>query len=461
MSITTEKKGAGGLAGRNGIIALVVGGAVGLGAVGLLLTKAFRPARAGVREASAGEAKIAAKGEAVRGQAEAAVPRMRQEEVGSGYQFDPQGNYIPPKVEGRDLPDNQPLVTLEAGSGSRSTPQQGEAAPSWSKGREDSQDSDPALARERREARKEDRQDLQGSMLGYTTSSSAHWAARRAEREGRSGGEASSQTPEDAQLRSSVRSMERLTALAEQAMTEGAPVMPRMPAETESQLAPPGEVADLRISGGAAPDVIVREGKFLDCVTINRVESDIAESPVVAQVARDFVSLDGKQVLVPAGARIHGTAGRVQSLQQARLYVRFHKIVFPRRTPDETPKVAFFPTRQFPAMDSLGSLGARDRVNRHLTLQFGAAIFLGVFDGLAAQVQSPAPDDNPIARDLVLARTSKNFSSVVDAVIQRYANVVPTVTIREGTKLKCYFTQDVLLTPFMPTGELSWVKGHP
>jgi len=100
-------------------------------------------------------------------------------------------------------------------------------------------------------------------------------------------------------------------------------------------------------------------------------------------------------------------------------------------------------------------------VNRHLTLQFGAAIFLGVFDGLAAQVQSPAAEDNPTARDLVLARTSKNFSSVVDAVIQRYANVVPTVTIREGTKLKCYFTQDVLLTPFMPTGELSWVKGRP
>ena len=463
MSITTEKKPrAGGLAGRNGIIALIIGGAVGMGAVGLLLTKAFRPARPGAREASAGEAKLAAKGDAVRGQAEAGVSRMRQEEVGSGYQFDPQGNYIPPKVDGRDLPDNQPLVTLEAGNASRrAAPPEAEAAPSWPKSREDSQDTDPALARERREARKEDRQDLQGSMLGYTTSASATWAARRAGREGRDMAEASSQTPEDAQVRTSVRSMERLTALAEKALTEGVPAAPRMPAETESQPVPPGEVADLRISGGAAPDVLVREGKFLDCVTINRVESDIAESPVMAQVARDFVSLDGKQVLVPAGARIYGTAGRVQSLQQARLYVRFHKLVFPRRTPDETPKVAYFPTRQFPAMDNFGSLGARDRVNRHLTLQFGAAIFLGVFDGLAAQVQSPAAEDNPTARDLVLARTSKNFSSVVDAVIQRYANVVPTVTIREGTKLKCYFTQDVLLTPFMPTGELSWVKGRP
>jgi type IV secretion system protein VirB10 len=93
-----------------------------------------------------------------------------------------------------------------------------------------------------------------------------------------------------------------------------------------------------------------------------------------------------------------------------------------------------------------------------MMLQFGAAIMLGVFDGLASQVQSPGSEDNPSARDMVLSRTSQNFSNVVNAVIQRYANVVPTVTIKEGTKLKCYFTQDVALTPFMATRDLSWVR---
>ena len=37
----------------------------------------------------------------------------------------------------------------------------------------------------------------------------------------------------------------------------------RMPAEATSQVALPGEVADMRISGGTGPDVVVREGKFL------------------------------------------------------------------------------------------------------------------------------------------------------------------------------------------------------
>jgi type IV secretory pathway VirB10-like protein len=463
MSITTERKSGGGSsAGRNGILALVAGGLVGVGCLGFLLTKAFRTGQKPQGPARGrGEARIAARAEAARDRAESGVPRMRQEEVGTGYQFDSLGNYVPPKVDGRDLPENQPLVTLEAASGARPAPPPAppEEGHSW---RSDPGDTDPGMARERREARKEERQDLRDTMLGYTTSRTVQWANRRADREGRGGPERAGRTPEEAPSEANARSMERIAALAERAMGEGeAPPPVPMPAEKASQVTPPGEVGDMRINGDGGPAEIVREGKFLDCVTINRVESDLAESPVMAQVARDFVSLDGRRVLVPAGAKVYGTAGRVQSLQQARLYVRFHKIVFPRRTPEETPKVAYFPSRAFPAMDRQGKLGVRDRLDQHLMLQFGAAVALGVFDGLAAKVESPQAGENPAARDLILARTSQNFNHVADAVIQRYANVVPTVTIREGTKVKVYFTQDVQLSPFMATEDRSWVKGRP
>jgi type IV secretion system protein VirB10 len=465
MGITTEKKpGAGAMGGKAGIIAMVLGGVTGMGAVGGLLYKAFTPAKTATRHQSPGEAGIASKAEAARSRAEAGVPRMRQEEVGSGYQFDQLGNYLPPKVDPKDLPENQPLVSLDTGqSGAASRIATGikeEPPSSWRKDRDEPRETDPSMFKERREARKEDRADLQGSMLGYTTSPGARWASRRAERgPGAPASETAPPSPEEAQIRANNQSMERLASMAEKAMTRSQEAAPKQPAETSSQTAPPGEVADMRISGGTGPDVVVREGKFLDCALINRVESDIADSPVMAQVARDFMSLDGRDVLIPAGAKIYGTAGKVQSMQQAKLFISFHKIVFPRRAPDETPKVAYFPTRQFPAMDSMGRLGVGGQVNRHMMLQFGAAIMLGVFDGLAAQIQSPGSEDNPTARDMVLSRTSQNFSNVVNAVIQRYANVVPTVTIKEGTKLKCYFTQDVTLTPFMATRDLSWVRG--
>jgi type IV secretory pathway VirB10-like protein len=465
MGITTEKKSAGGaMTGKAGIIAMVLGGVTGMGAVGGLLYKAFAPAKAAARPQTAAEARIASKAEEARTRAEAGVPRMRQEDVGTGYQFDAMGNYLSPKVDPKDLPENQPLVSVQAGQGGAAsriaTGIQEPPPSSWRKDRDDTRETDPGMFKERREARKEDRADLQGSMLGYSTSASARWATRRAEHgAGGTGGEAAPLSPDEAQIRANSQSMERLASMAEKAMAGAQEATPKQPAETAPQIAPPGEVADMRISGGTGPDVVVREGKFLDCVLINRVESDIADSPVMAQVARDFMSLDGRDVLVPAGAKIYGTAGKVQSMQQAKLFISFHKLVFPRRTPDETPKVAFFPTRQFPAMDAMGRLGVDGQVNRHMMLQFGAAIMLGVFDGLAAQVQSPGSEDNPTARDMVLSRTSQNFANVVNAVIQRYANVVPTVTIKEGTKLKCYFTQDVALTPFMATRDLSWVRG--
>jgi type IV secretory pathway VirB10-like protein len=464
MGITTEKKpGGGALGGKAGIIAMILGGVTGMACVGGLLYKAFTPANAASRQQDPGEARIASKAEEARGRAEAGVPRMRQEDVGMGYQFDDLGNYLPSKVDPKDLPDNQPLISIEPAQPS-STSQisagiQAEPPRSWREDRDQVRETDPGMFKERREAKKEDRADLQGSMLGYTTSVSARWANRRAERGGMAPArEAAPLSPDDAHIQANNKAIERLTTLAERSMA-GESATPRMPAEAASQVAPPGEVADMRISDGTGADVVVREGKFLDCVLINRVESDIADSPVMAQVARDFLSLDGKDVLIPAGARIYGTAGKVESMQQGKLFIKFHKVVFPRRREDETPKVAYFPTRQFPAMDSLGRLGVGGQVNRHMMLQFGAAIMLGVFDGMAAQVQSSGAGDNPTARDLVLSRSSQNFANVVNAVIQRYANVVPTVTIKEGTKLKCYFTQDVALTPFMATRDLSWVRG--
>ena len=82
---------------------------------------------------------------------------------------------------------------------------------------------------------------------------------------------------------------------------------------------------------------------------------------------------------------------------------------------------------------------------------------LGVLDGIGAAVQSPSAGSNPTVRDLVMARTSGNFSSVIAGVIQKYANVVPTVTVEPGAKMKVFFAEDVRMSPYMATRDLAWV----
>jgi type IV secretion system protein VirB10 len=169
-------------------------------------------------------------------------------------------------------------------------------------------------------------------------------------------------------------------------------------------------------------------------------------------VSRDFVTLDGKYVLVPAGSKLLGAAGAVGNLQQARVYIKFDRVVFPDQ------RAAYFPVRKVPAVDGQGAVGVEGDIDRHLMLQFGAAVMLGMLDGLGAAVQGPGSAGEPTLRELVAARTSSNLSHVVAGVIQKYANVVPTVTVEPGAKMKVFFAEDVRVSSYLTTAELSRIR---
>jgi type IV secretion system protein VirB10 len=175
------------------------------------------------------------------------------------------------------------------------------------------------------------------------------------------------------------------------------------------------------------------------------------ESPVIGMVSRDFVSLDGQYVLVPAGAKLIGSAGRVQNLQQVRVYLRFDRVLFPDQ------RSAYFPVRHLPALDGAGAVGVEGEVDRHFMLMFGSAVMLGMLDGLAAAVEGVNPA-NPTLSQLIAARTSMNTSQVVAGILARYGNVVPTITVEAGSTMKVFFAEDVRMTPYMRSGDLTWVK---
>jgi type IV secretion system protein VirB10 len=169
-------------------------------------------------------------------------------------------------------------------------------------------------------------------------------------------------------------------------------------------------------------------------------------------VTRNFLSGDGGYVLVPQGAKLLGSAGTVQSAQQVRVYIKFDRVIFPDQ------RSAYFPIRQVGAVDGAGAIGIAGDVNRHFLLQFGAAIMLGVLDGVGAAVQSANAAREPTARDLVLAQTSSNFAGILGGVLQRYANVVPTIRVAPGTTLKVFFAEDVRMSSYMRSSDLSWMR---
>jgi type IV secretory pathway VirB10-like protein len=507
MSIKLSNAAAGGGLGRGQIASLAIVGILGLGGSGVLVYKLVSGPSTPAAAVSPDEAKLAARAEERRAKAEADARKLRQQDLGQGYQFDAQGNLLGASTDASELPQNRALQAAKApeadsapvaaigrgidrGAG-RLSPDEEEDdydAPRRRHGTEDDDYDQPPPAPARGGA--------QVSMLGYSTVAGANWAARRPEGAARERARDPNAAPASAgdvrhaeAIDRLVDTMERSTRVAAEqtagvgavgaAKTAAAPVgVPSMwgtamvspgpsvagealyaagaaaPAERGPQPFQAGGIGDMRIGGSVGPDQVVRQGKFLDCALVNQIRADLVDSPVIAMVSRDYVSLDGKYVLVPAGSKLLGEAGRVQNLQQERVYLKFDRVIFPDQ------RSAYFPARKVPAVDRIGAVGIDGDVDRHLMLQFGAAVMLGVLDGVGAAVQSPSAGANPTLRDLVMARTSADFSSVIAGAIQKYANVVPTVTVESGAKMKVFFTEDVRMSPYMATGDLTWVRGQ-
>ena len=458
-------------------------GAAGLatGATGTIAWRvAYRDSRP-APQVSADEARLLAKAQEAELKRENEAKKLKQADVGSGYQVDPEGNLVG-QSETADLPPNQSLdevgarrrgIAAEIAKGIHAGPRvpeslEGEAYGMPGLGPRNDGEGEGSEVRDEKVQRAE----LERSMLGYSTVKAAKWAALKPEL----GEEESSNKARSKELSTAARAIgsaeERLAALRDTAGVAGPSLASGpaggmwpgglgagpskggsdlMPAEEHAQQFTAGEVGDMRIGGGVGPEEIVRQGKFLDCVIVNEVRADLMESPVIGMVSRDFVSLDGQYVLVPAGAKLIGSAGRVQNLQQVRVYLRFDRVLFPDQ------RSAYFPVRHLPAVGGAGAVGVEGEVDRHFMLMFGSAVMLGMLDGLAAAVEGVNPA-NPTLSQLIAARTSMNTSQVVAGILARYGNVVPTITVEAGSTMKVFFAEDVRMTPYMRLGDLTWVK---
>jgi len=409
---------------------------------------------------TADETRLLAKADQERMRAANDARKLRQAELGSGYQVDGEGNLTGP-ADTRDLPSNKSLDEIGAGGADKAKAEIAKevqvrgAVADHNEGGSGGADD------------KIQRADLEKSMLGYSTVKAAKWAARRPEMvdDGEAGGTAKL-AGKNSTSDFLAAADKRLAALKDGvAPPAGSPQAAGaagagparagnelMPAESQAQPFEAGTVGDMRIGGQVGLDQTVRQGKFLDCVLVNEVRADLMESPAIAMVSRDFVSLDGQYVLIPAGAKLVGAAGRVQNLQQARVYLRFDRVLFPDQ------RSAYFPTRKLPAVDGRGAVGIEGDVDRHFMLVFGSAVMLGLLDGLAAAVEGASNSATPTARELIMARTSMNLSQVVSGILARYGNVVPTITVDAGATMKVFFAEDVQMSPYMLARDLSWVK---
>jgi len=179
------------------------------------------------------------------------------------------------------------------------------------------------------------------------------------------------------------------------------------------------------------------EGTVIEAVLTNRLDGALA-GPVNGLVTNPVYALDRQAVLVPAGARVLGSAAPVQSWGESRLAISFHRLVM--------PDGHSYSLDRFKGLDQIGETGLRDQVNRHYLQVFGASLAIGAIAGLA-QYNTRSGLDVSFG-DAYRQAAGASLAASSAHILDRYLNVLPTITIREGFRLKVYLTNDLELPAY-------------
>ena len=228
------------------------------------------------------------------------------------------------------------------------------------------------------------------------------------------------------------------------------PIASNAPPFAQQQAPPPNQTAPsapqqtpsrnaahnaLNSSGGATHKVF--EGTMIDTVLTNRLDGTYS-GPVNCMVTGALWSHDGQHILIPQGSRALGETNRVSSAGQQRLAVVFHRII--------TPDGFSISLDQFTGMNQIGENGLKDKVNNHYTQIFGTSLALGAISGLSSITSSGGITQS--GSDRMQQGFAQATSQEATHILDRFLNILPTITIREGTRVKIYLTDDLMLPEY-------------
>jgi len=198
---------------------------------------------------------------------------------------------------------------------------------------------------------------------------------------------------------------------------------------------------EVNIDSATGQPYVIYEGTTLDTVLMNRLDGD-APGPVKVLVSNPVYSHDRQHVLIPAGTIALGEARKIGATgfgQQRRMAVVFHRMIMPDGYSVDLDL--------FQGLDQAGAEGLKDKVNNHYLQIFGTSIALGVIAG-AGEIEEGGGTISTNGSQAFATGASASVSQSATTVLDRFIQIPPTITIREGHRVKVYFTQDMLLPAY-------------
>jgi type IV secretion system protein VirB10 len=223
--------------------------------------------------------------------------------------------------------------------------------------------------------------------------------------------------------------------------TNHSPVAPEVEGKQEEPSAGYKRPLEANVDSATGQPYLIYEGSVLDTVLMNRLDGD-AVGPVKVLVSNPLYSHDRQHVIIPDGTVVLGEAKKIGAAgfgQQRRMAVVFHRLIMPDGYSVDLD--------QFHGLDQIGEEGLKDKVNNHYLQIFGTSIALGVIAG-AGELTQGGGTITTSGSQAFTNGTAASVSQSATTILNRFMQIPPTITIREGHRVKVYFTQDLLLPAY-------------
>ncbi|HVB54976.1 MAG TPA: TrbI/VirB10 family protein [Candidatus Acidoferrales bacterium] len=182
---------------------------------------------------------------------------------------------------------------------------------------------------------------------------------------------------------------------------------------------------------------VLFEGTILETVLLNRLSGDF-NGPVECLVTTDIYSHDRQHLLIPSGTKVLGETKRVDAFGQTRLAVAFHRLIMPDGYSASLD--------QFKGMNQIGDTGLRDKVNNHYFKIFGASLAVGAIGGISEAGSGGLLTES--GTQSIEAGIGQSMGQSSQRILDKFLNILPTVTIREGHRVKIYLSGDLALPDY-------------
>ena len=200
----------------------------------------------------------------------------------------------------------------------------------------------------------------------------------------------------------------------------------------------PAAVSAGSANAAAGKTYVLFEGTILETVLINRLDGGFT-GPVECLLSTDVYSNDRQHLIIPAGSKLLGETKKVDTFGQARLAVVFHRVLMP-----DGYSVSL---DQFKGLNQIGDTGLRDQVNNHYLRIFGVSLAVGALGAMSEA--GTGGGLNATGGDLMRQGFAQSTAQSSAQILDKFLNVMPTVTIREGHRVKVYLAGDLALPDYI------------